>query len=195
MKLAKSVEEYFESNSEKREELEKLRSILQRTELQEELKWGAPYYTLNNKQVVGMAAFKHYTGLWFTNGVFLKDPNKVLMSASEGITRGLRQWRFNSVYEMDEDLIHAYILEAIENQKAGKEIKPQKKKLVIPEELSQALLSDRKLKLAFDALTQGKQIEYADYIGTAKLDDTRITRLRKCLPLILNGKGLNDKYR
>lgn len=195
MEMAKSVEEYLESNPDKRNILERLRAILLRTELREELKWGIPYYTLNKKQVVGLATFKKYTGLWFTNGAFLSDPKNVLVNASESKTKGQRQWRFEQVDDIDEDLIYTYILEAIENQKAGKEIKPEKKPLVIPEELREAMVSNADLKLAFDALTRGKQIEYADHIGNAKQDATRINRLRKSIPMILNGDGLNDKYR
>lgn len=195
MQMAKSVEDYFDLNADSREILEKLRSILLRTELTEELKWGIPYYTLNKKQVIGMAAFKTYTGLWFTNGVFLSDPKHVLINASENKTKGLRQWRFNESDEVDEDLVHAYILEAIENQKAGKEVKPEAKKLELPEELDQALKTNSDLKLAFEELTRGKQIEYAEHIGSAKQDATRINRLRKSIPMILNNVGLNDKYR
>jgi len=193
--MAKSVEEYFENNKSYRKELELLRSILKRTELEETVKWGIPYYTLHGKHVVAIAAFKAYVGLWFHNGVFLKDQKKKLINASEGVTRGLRQWRFNSMDEMDADLIHAYILEAIENQPAGKAIKPEKKALVLPEELDSMLKSDRRLKAAFGHLTPGKQKEYAEYIDSAKQDATRINRLRKCIPMILDGKGLNDKYR
>lgn len=195
MQMAKSVEDYIDSNPDSAEMLNKLRSILLRTELNEELKWGIPYYTLHKKLVVGIAAFKNYTGLWFTNGVFLSDPKKVLINASENKTKGLRQWRFSTLDEIDEDLVYVYLLEAIENQKAGKEIKPEPKKLVLPDELEQALNTDSSLKLAFQQLSRGKQVEYANYIGDAKQDATRINRLRKSIPMIMNGIGLHDKYR
>ena len=83
MQMAKSVEDYLDTNSESKDVLVKLQSILLRTELVEELKWGIPYYTLNKKHVVGLAAFKTYTGLWFTNGVFLEDYEKVLINAGD----------------------------------------------------------------------------------------------------------------
>jgi uncharacterized protein YdeI (YjbR/CyaY-like superfamily) len=195
MQMAKSVEDYLDTNSESKDVLVKLRSILLRTELVEELKWGIPYYTLNKKHVVGLAAFKTYTGLWFTNGVFLEDYEKVLINAGEDKTKGLRQWRFENIHDIDPDLVHAYIVEAIDNQKAGKEIKVEAKPLVIPEELDSELLTNIDLKLAFKSLTRGKQVEYANYIGEAKQDATRINRLRKSIPMMLEGKGLNDRYR
>jgi uncharacterized protein YdeI (YjbR/CyaY-like superfamily) len=42
MKMAKSVEEYFEMNADWTDALDKLRGLLLRTELNEELKWGLP---------------------------------------------------------------------------------------------------------------------------------------------------------
>lgn len=194
MKMAKSVEEYLSENP-WRSSLEKLRDILNETELTEELKWGTPHYTLNKKIVVGIAGFKSYAGLWFHQGVFVSDPAKVLINAQEGTTRGLRQWRFNSTDEIDPELVKSYVEEAIANQKAGKEIKVQAKALVIPDILKEALASDAALSEAFDALTPGKQKEYANYIGEAKQEATQQKRKEKCIPMILEGKGLNDKYR
>ncbi len=195
MQLAKSIEEYIEAHSERSDELVKLREILLRTELTETLKWGMPHYMYKTKLVVGIAAFKSYSGLWFHQGVFLADHQRLLHKAQEEKTKGMRQWRFASVNDIDEDLVHAYVLESIENAKEGKEIKPQKKELNIPEELDQALRSDSPLNLAYNALSRGKQIEYAEFIGTAKQDATRINRLRKSIPMIMNGSGLNDKYK
>ena len=195
MHLAKSVDQYIEEHSERSDELTKLRDILLRTELHETMKWGMPHYTVKTKLVVGLASFKNYSGLWFHQGVFLTDSKGVLQNAQEEKTKGMRQWRFASIDDIDEDLVHAYVLESIENAKEGKEIKPQKKELNIPEELDQALRSDSPLNLAYKALSRGKQIEYAEFIGSAKQDATRINRLRKSIPMILNGAGLHDKYK
>ena len=78
--MAKSVEEYLGENVWK-DGLTLLREILLDTELVEELKWGTPHYTIDSKIVVGIAGFKQYFGLWFHNGVFLKDESKVLINA------------------------------------------------------------------------------------------------------------------
>ena len=90
----------------------------------------------------------------------------------------------------------SYILEAIQNQKDGKEIKPTKKKAFpIPHELLEAFSKNSKLKQAYDALTPFKRKEFCEYISTAKRETTRINRTDKCIPMILAGIGLNDKYR
>ena len=42
----------------------------------------------------------------------------------------------------------------------------------------------QKAKKAFDALTVGKQREYAEHIASAKQDKTRASRLAKIIPMI-----------
>lgn len=195
MEKDKTVEKYFAKHENWRKELEKIREIFLKTELSESIKWGIPTYSAHGKNIVAIASFKHHIALWFYNGVFLKDEKKVLVNANEEKTRGLRQWRIASVEDIDPDVILSYVLEAIQNQKEGKEIKPETKKLVIPTELQEALNSNEDLKSAFQTLTPGKQKEYAEYIDSAKRETTRAERMNKCAPIILSGKGLNDKYR
>jgi uncharacterized protein YdeI (YjbR/CyaY-like superfamily) len=196
MERHKTVQDYIESQADRKDELLFLRDLLLETELKETVKWGAPCYTIHSKNVIGLASFKSYTGLWFHQGVFLTDKNKVLINAQEGTTKALRQWRFQSIKEMNPKLISQYILEAIQNQKDGKEIKAVKaKKADTPLELKNKLSQDNVLKSAFDSLTSGKQREYAEHIGTAKQEKTRLNRLEKAIPMILKGEGLNDKYK
>jgi len=197
MKKYTSVEDYIESGSKWTKELDTLRGILLKTEFEETLKWSIPVYTINNKNVVGIAGFKDYFGLWFYNGVFLKDEEQVLINAQEGKTKALRQWRFNSIDAIDEQLILKYVKEAIENQKLGKEIKPQrnKKAVIIPNELQKALQANADLKIQFTSFSPSKQREYCDYISSAKREATKQSRLDKIIPMISEGVGLNDKYK
>ena len=195
MEMAKTVEEYLEKQSAYRDALELLRSILTETELVETVKWGLPTYTLNKKNVVGIAAFKSYFGLWFFNGAFLSDPFKLLRNAQEGKTRGMRQLLFENTEAIDRAVVLDYILEAIENQKKGLEIKPEKKPLIIPSELEEVFKANDKLATLFDSLTLTKKREFAEYISSAKREETRRNRLEKIIPMILSNVGLNDKYR
>jgi uncharacterized protein YdeI (YjbR/CyaY-like superfamily) len=195
MKKVTNVSEFIEKHGHNQEILVKLREILNSTELDETIKWGAPTYTIDGKNVIGMGSFKSYAGLWFFNGVFLKDNSKVLVSADDK-TKALRQWRFTSADEIDEKLVKSYVLEAIENQKQGREIKPAKNKpLEIPAELKTALEKDGEAANAFKKLIKSKKREYADHIASAKREATKESRLEKILPMIREGKGLNEKYR
>ena len=196
MKRFKTVDEYILNAVNGKEMLMILRDIILSTRLQETVKWGSPVYTLNGKNVVGMASFKSYVGLWFYQGALLKDDDNVLINAQEGVTKALRQWRFRSVADIDKKLIKKYLVEAILNQKKGKEIKPVKNKpLIIPEELENAFVENQQLKTAFYEFTPGCQREYANYISEAKQTETRIKRINKITPMILEKSGLNDKYR
>lgn len=177
------------------EELELLQTIIRKTSLQETIKWGIPVFTFNGRNVVGVAGFKSHFTLWFYQGVFLNDESEVLTNAQEGKTKGLRQWRFTALDQINEPLILAYLYEAIENEKQGKQLKPEAKgKLVVPAILDDALKNDT-LRQCFESLTPYKQNEYIEYITEAKQDKTKLARLEKIKPLIMQGLGLNDKYK
>ena len=198
MERVKSVDEYLERNEEWSEELTYLRSVMLDMEMEETMKWSFPVYTIDGKNVVGLGAFKSYVGIWFFQGGLLRDEQQLLMNAQEGKTKAMRQWRFQSKAEMDDSLIRAYVLEAIENQKAGKQIKAKrggKRVLVLPDELKQALSVNNSLAEHFEQFTPGRQREFAEYVGEAKREDTRRRRLEKIIPMIMDGVGLNDQYR
>ena len=147
---------------------------------------------------MGIAAMKDWIALWFHMGALMSDSKGKLINAQEGVTKAQRQWRISSMEEIveNESTIREYVREAIENQKAGKEIKPQKNKpLEIPDELSAELDANSAAKAKFDSLNLTKKREFAEYISEAKREDTKKKRLAKILPMILNDVGLNDKYR
>lgn len=197
MKKIYSVEEYIEEHPNFSDALSKLRNIILTTEVEETVKWSAPVYTVNGKNVLGLGAFKNHFGIWFFNGVFLKDKHNLLVNAQENKTKALRQMRFETIEQIDKTIVLQYVKEAIENQKLGKEIKPErgKKETVIPKELNLVLNSNKDLKSAFKNLSPYKQREYCEYIDSAKREATKQTRLEKITPMIMQGIGLNDKYK
>jgi uncharacterized protein YdeI (YjbR/CyaY-like superfamily) len=191
------VEDYLEHNSHFSEELSLLRSIINSTELKETIKWNMPTYCYNGKNVLGIGAFKNHFCLWFHNGVFLKDKYNLLINAQENKTKALRQMRFETKETINEPAVLAYVKEAIENQRLGKEVKPQRKtnRVEIANELKEVLNSNTELNTSFIALTPSKQREYCEYISEAKRATTKQTRLEKIAPMILKGIGLHDKYK
>lgn len=177
------------------EELEIIKSILAKTDLVETTKWGGSIYTHNNKNIIGVGGFKSYFGVWFMNGVFLKDEAKVLVNAQEGVTKALRQWRFQSKEEINEKLLLQYIKEAVENESKGISHKPVKKEVIICEFFANELKNDSEFAIAFEKFSPFKQKEFLEYIATAKQEKTKISRMEKIKPMILQNIGLNDKYR
>ena len=196
MNSSEKVTAYIKKHDRWRSQLEKLRDAFRESDLLEEVKWGSPTYTMNGKLVAGFAAFKNHYAIWFHQGVFLKDPDKKLINAQEGVTKALRQWKFVEGDPLEKDIVLKYIREATENSLAGKEMKPQKKKaLAVPGLLQNAMDENAKLKEAFGKLTPGKQREYSEHVGSAKREATQLSRLEKITPMILEGKGLYDKYK
>jgi uncharacterized protein YdeI (YjbR/CyaY-like superfamily) len=196
MQRSNTVAEYILHAKNGKELLFVLCEILNSTELTETVKWGAPCYTINGKNVIGLAAFKSYVGMWFFQGALLSNKEKVLINAQENKTKALRQWRFTSLDDINDKLILKYVNEAIKNQKQDKIVKFEKsKKLIIPNELKEAFENDTALKMAFNAFTPGKQREFVNFISEAKQEKTKLSRLQKIEPLIKQGVGLNDKYR
>ena len=93
-------------------------------------------------------------------------------------------------------MIKSYVKAAIQIVVDGAEIKPDRNKpLEIPSELFTALSKHRSAKISFPKMTKGKQREYADYVSSAKRAETKQSRIEKILPMIVEGIGLNDKYR
>jgi len=175
-----------------------LRKILLSTGLEETIKWGFPVYTYKGKNLVGIGSFKSYAGLWFFQGALLADKMKKLINAQEGITKAMRQWRFGSDEEVEQEskTIVNYVKESMQNHNQGKEIRAvkQKKSLHSPE-LNDFLKSDSELKRSFKTFSKAKQREFAEYINEAKKPETIQKRLEKIGPMILHGQGLNDKYK
>jgi uncharacterized protein YdeI (YjbR/CyaY-like superfamily) len=191
-----SADQYLEVHPNWQEELSALRKMLISTELKEEIKWGAPVYTLKGKNVVGLAAFKNHCAIWFFNGVSLQKNTSLLENAQKGKTKALRQIKFRKGDEVNPDVLLKYVAEAIANQKLGNTAKPKiNAQLILPPELKSAFEEDEELKSAFAKLPEGKQREYAHYITEAKRENTKQNRLEKILPLIKKGFGLNDHYR
>lgn len=197
MEKTKTAEAYYATDHHYKEAIAQLRKLAQKTEAVETCKWGMPVYTVNNKNVFGICRFKAFFGIWFYQGVFLTDPKGVLRNAQEGKTKAMRHWNFTALDQIDDDAVLSYINEAIENQKAGKEVKPEKKStsFKMPKLLNEALQKDASLKTAFESFTPYKQKEFGEYILDAKQEKTKLRRLDKIVPMIKDGIGLNDAYR
>lgn len=175
-------------------ELAALRLIMQASALQEELKWGMATYTLGKANVLMIAAFKQYCCISFFKGGLLQDPKGLLTSPGEN-SQTVKQFRFTDVAQIKkaEKQIKTFIAEAIKNEKAGlKAEKPKSTTFELSPEFTAILERMPKLKLAFEALTPGRQRSHHLYISSAKQAKTREDRVERCIPVILEGKGWNE---
>lgn len=176
------------------EEMGALRHILLNTPLIEEIKWRMPCYTLNTKNVVMIAGFKDYCALSFFKGALLKDPKGILRKPGENTQSG-RLIRFTSVQEINdlEPVLAAYLAEAMAIEKAGLKVDTSKHtERDYPEELQNMLDANPALNSAFEGLTPGRKRAYVMHIAAAKQSKTRVARIEKYVPRILDGKGMHD---
>ncbi len=193
-KMNPKVDEFLTKAKKWKEEYETLRKIVLDCELTEDFKWMNPCYTFEKKNIVLIHGFKEYCALLFPKGSLLQDSHGILIQQTENV-QGARQIRFTNVREIveKEAILKAYIYEAIEVEKAGLKVKVKKpEELIIPEELQHKFDEIPALKMAFTTLTPGRQRAYILYFSAAKQSKTRQSRVEKCIPNILNGKGLND---
>jgi len=130
----------------------------------------------------------------FFKGAVLKDPKKILERPGEN-SQAARRIRFSNVQEIikQESTLTAYIKEAVKAEKTGLQVKFKDiTEHKLPEEFQTRLKQNAALKTAFNALTPGRQRAYLMYFSSAKQSKTRESRIEKCMPKILKGKGLND---
>lgn len=189
------VDGFLRHEKQWRAEFEKLREIALGCKLTEELKWGHPCYTITDKNVLLIHGFKNYFAVAFFKGSLMKDPKGILIQQTKNV-QATRQIRFTSLDEVIklEPTIKTYIREAIKLEKDGIEV-PYKKtaEFEMPEEFAVQLKKSAKLRQAFGSLTPGRQRGYLLYFVAAKQSKTRETRVEKCIPMIMSGKGLDDR--
>jgi len=174
-------------------EIEKLRSILLDSGLDEELKWGKPCFSFEGKNIAIIQPFKEHCSLMFFKGALLKDTHELLRSQGENTQSALRL-EFRSEAEVKPTVVKSYVKQAIAVEKSGLKVEfKAKDALELPAELTQILKKDRKLDKAFHALTPGRQRAYVMHFTAAKQSETRIARIERVIPKILAGLGMNDR--
>jgi uncharacterized protein YdeI (YjbR/CyaY-like superfamily) len=188
------VDWFFEKETKWQKEYEKMRTIVLNCGLTEQLKWGCPCYTFENRNIVLIHGFKEYCAYLFFKGALLNDSNGILIQQTENV-QAARQIRFTNVKEIvkQEKILKAYIYEAIEVERAGLKVKLKKTtEFKMPAEFKTRLDKSKTLKKAFEELTPGRQRAYLLYFSQAKQTKTCEARIEKYTKHILNGKGLND---
>lgn len=188
------VDFFFDEAKKWQEELDVMRTIVLDCQLSEELKWGVPCYTFQNTNIVLIHVFKEYCAFLFFKGALLKDTDDILIRQSENV-QATRQIRFTNLKEIVDlkDILKTYIYQAIEIEKAGLKVELKKtSEFEVSEEFQKKLDAMPDLQKAFSALTPGRQRAYLLHFSQPKQSKTRVSRVEKNIPNILEGKGLND---
>jgi uncharacterized protein YdeI (YjbR/CyaY-like superfamily) len=171
-----------------------LRELLLAAGLTEEMKWGSPCYTLGGKNVVMLLSLKGYCAVSFFKGAVLEDVDGVLVSAGPN-SRHARALRFTSLAEVVErrDQAAALVAQAIALERSGVKVEPTAPLEPVPDELARLLATEPELQAAFDALTPGRRRSHILHIAGAKQAATRAQRVTRSVPVILAGRGHNER--
>jgi uncharacterized protein YdeI (YjbR/CyaY-like superfamily) len=194
MMMHPDVNKFIKKAGPWQDEIEVLRDILLQTRLVEDFKWSKPCYIHEGSNIVIIQPFKSCLGLMFFKGALLKDPKGILKDNGPN-SQSARRLEFTSLQEIVKarSTIKAYIKEAIEIETSGRKVVLKKKPEPLPEELKEIFKKKPSLKKAFEALTPGRQRAYILHFSSAKQSATRVSRIEKCMPRILEGKGMNDR--
>lgn len=175
-------------------ELVKLRKIVLSCGLNEELKWGVPCYTHNARNISIVAAFKDYCSISFFKGALLVDKHGCLEKPGDN-SQAVRLIRVTSLRQVAEleAAICDFVTQAIALEENGAKVEfKAKDELQLPVELEQKFTQLPALRAAFESLTPGRRRGYVLYFNGAKQSATKIARIEKCMPQILEGRGLHD---
>ena len=188
------VQVWFDRLSAWRDEGFRLREILLSAGLDEVFKWRGPCYVHAGDNVVFLGVFKDCASLGFFKGVLLIDPDGLLKKPGEN-SRIARVFKARSVEEIErsEAALRVLLAQAMKLAEDGVKVDLPQAEPELPEELITALEEDAELAEAFAALTPGRQRGWAITIGQPKQAATRVARIAKARPQILEGKGIHDR--
>lgn len=171
-----------------------LREWVTEAGLKEEIKWSMPTYTLGGKNVLMISAFKDFASINFFKGILLPDPAQLLESPGEN-SQSARYLKVRNLPDLLERkaAVMALIHAAMEVEKSGARVEFKKpEEYEIPAEFQLRLDSFPDLKTAFQNLSPGRQRGYLLHFSQPKQSATRESRIEKCIPKILAGKGMMD---
>ena len=188
------VDKFLKKSKQWQDEIAKLRAIILKTKLEENLKWNLPCYSYKDSNVAIIQPFKVCLAMMFFKGSLLKDPNGILVDNVPNSQAG-RRFEFSSVQDIKKltPTIKAYIKEAIAIEESGQKVEFKRAPEPLPHELKKAFDQDPSLKKAFNSLTPGRQRAYVLHFSSAKQSSTRQSRIEKWIPHIFKGKGIHDR--
>ena len=178
-----------------KKETEALRKILISCGLTETVKWGKPCYSYEGTIIVIIQGFKSYVALLFFKGYAMNDSKRILVKTGPN-TRVGRQIRFTESSDISKmkSILTSYIKNALEVESSGKKMPAKKTAPVpVPKEIKSAFAKDAAFRVAFNALTPGRQRGYLFYFSGATQATTRESRIEKSKSRIMKGKGLHDR--
>lgn len=157
-------------------------------EATEELRWGAPFWILEGRQLCGMASFNRHCAF-------------IIEGEGGGEAMG-DLGRITSLDDLpsDDELIAlvqgkaARIRSGEDAAAAKKKAKKPVKKIAMPDDFAVAIAGTDGAQGVWDSFTDAQRRDYLDWVTSAKRDATRAKRIATASEWIGEGKRRNWKY-
>ena len=156
----------------------------------ETIKWSMPQFTLNGKNVAGMAAFKAHAA-FVIHGEGRQGP--VDNSAMGQLGRLVTLADLPSDASLSRTLSQAAdrITNGVKTARPKSVFKPE---IPVPEDFATALAIASPAKRCFDQFSPSHRREYLEWIVDAKKAETREKRINQAIVGLSEGKKRNWKY-
>lgn len=162
----------------------------------EAIKWGMPFFEYKGI-ICNMAAFKNHCSLGFFKAGQMQSATDLQANNEQAMGH---LGKITSLQDLPADeVIKNYIKEAAALNEAGvKKAAPkksnEKKEVIIPDEITQALETNAAAKNTFTNFPYSHKKEYVEWITESKTEATRNKRLTTMLEWLEEGKSRNWKY-
>lgn len=177
--------------------LKKLRGLIHQAcpEVEETIKWSAPFFMSGGRVLCNMAAFKEHVAFGFWH----QGMQQVLGTDGEKADHAMGSFgRITSVTDLPPDKkILAYLRQALALNasdlpaRAPVAKRPPPK---APEDLAAALKKNKAAAATFEKFPPGQRREYIDWLTEAKRPETREKRLATTIEWLAEGKTRNWQY-
>ena len=158
--------------------------------VEEDIKWGAPFFLIDGKNFANMAAFKQHAAFGFWKDVDLPKADEAMGHFG----------RLTSVEDLpDDEQLMALIRSAADQVRAGSggagKVKKPVKLPPLPKDFAEAIAANPVAQDHYDGFSPGNQRDYIEWIIDAKREATRAKRIATAVEWIAEGKTRHWKYR
>lgn len=165
-------------------------------DVEETMKWSFPHFNYKGAMMCSAASFKQHCSVGFWKAALLKDPSLIENAKAETSMGHLG--RITSLKDLPTDRkILSLIKEAMQLNEKGikvKKVKKSAKSPEIPAYFLEALKTNMKADIFFQASSNSCKREYIDWIEEAKTEATRTKRIKQSIEWLAESKQRNWKY-
>ncbi len=166
-------------------------------DVEETIKWGFPHFDYHGEMMCSMAAFKQHCSFGFWKASLMKDKNLILNARAETGMGHIGKIMSLDDLPSDKTMI-AYIKEAAklnaDRIKKKSAASKEQKELIVPDYFLSVVKKNKKAFAVFNDFSYSNKKEYVEWVTEAKIEETRISRMKTAVEWISEEKVRNWKY-